>query len=233
MCGRFTIAVVIGLYERFCVTVPPGPLVPRYNIAPSQDVPVIFSSHDRVPGNTCEMMSWGLLPSWSRDPIHTPRPINARTDSLWIRPMFRDLVRDRRCLVPATGFYEWKKTGHGKIPYYVRMKEASLFAIAGLFDRWRASDGTELATFTLITTGSNELVSPLHDRMPAILRKEDEDAWIEQEIPDPAWQSRALQPYPAEEMIAYPVSTMVNSPGNEGEELIKPEEGLFRWEQGG
>jgi putative SOS response-associated peptidase YedK len=113
------------------------------------------------------------------------------------------------------------------------MKDTPLFAIAGLFDRWKASDGTELATFTLITTGPNTLISPLHDRMPAILRKEDEDAWIGHAIPDPAWQSRALHPYPADEMIAYPVSTMVNSPGNEGEELIKPEASLDRWKQGG
>lgn len=225
MCGRFSIAIVIGLYERFRVPDPGFTLISRYNIAPTQEVPVILPAQGSVPGNLLEMMQWGLVPSWSMDPRQSPRPINARSDTLAGRAMFRDLVKYRRCLLPATGFYEWKSEKRNKVPYYLRTKDGSLFAFAGLYDRWNAPDGTVLSTCTIITTGPNAVVAPLHDRMPAILLKDDEDAWLHAGTVEQA--TRLLQPYPAEQMVGYPVSTAVNSPANEGEALIRPIEGFF------
>jgi putative SOS response-associated peptidase YedK len=136
--------------------------------------------------------------------------------------MFRELLRYNRCLVPATGFYEWKNEHWGKTPYYIRMKDNSLFAFAGLYDQYRASDGQPVLTFTIITTEPNAVVSPLHDRMPAILRRENEDQWLEPRILYRDQVSEILEPYPADQMISYPVSKAVNNANAEGENLIKP-----------
>jgi putative SOS response-associated peptidase YedK len=222
MCGRFTIAFVIGLCERFKVKNCSIQLMPRYNIAPSQDVPVVTRAQNCGSENEIRMMMWGLVPSWSKDPAHSPKPINARGDTLDQKPMFRDLLKSQRCLVPATGFYEWKKESRGKKPYYVRMKDNSIFSFAGLYDQYRASDGQQVATFTIITTEPNEVVSPLHDRMPAILKREDEEIWLQSCILYRDQVVEILQPYPASQMIAYPVSKAVNTPDNDRAELIRP-----------
>jgi len=222
MCGRFTISFVIGLYERFNVKTHSMEIIPRYNIAPSQDVPVVVRVHHDGYENEIQSMKWGLVPSWSKDPSHSPKPINARGDTLDQKPMFRDLLKYKRCLIPATGFYEWKKEHWGKIPYYIRMKDNSLFAFAGLYDRYRAQDGQQISTFTIITTEPNEIVSPLHDRMPAILKREDEERWLRPGILYRDQLSEMLHCYPANQMISYPVSKAVNNANAEGESLIKP-----------
>jgi putative SOS response-associated peptidase YedK len=136
--------------------------------------------------------------------------------------MLRDLVKSRRCLVPSTGFYEWKKAGRGKVLHYIRMKDNSVFAFAGLYDKWKAPDGKETLTFTIITTEPNPVVAPLHDRMPAILYQEDEEAWLRPGVLKQDWISHMLQPYPAEGMTSFPFSTAVNLPDNEDERLIRP-----------
>jgi putative SOS response-associated peptidase YedK len=222
MCGRFTITVVVGLDERFRVKTHPVDIAPRYNIAPSQNVPVVIHPPRTGRDNEIRMMTWGLVPSWSKDPTRSPKPINARGDSLDKKPMFRELLRYNRCLVPATGFYEWKNEHWGKTPYYIRMKDNSLFAFAGLYDQYRASDGQPVLTFTIITTEPNAVVSPLHDRMPAILRRENEEQWLEPRILYRDQVSEILEPYPADQMISYPVSKAVNNANAEGENLIKP-----------
>jgi putative SOS response-associated peptidase YedK len=222
MCGRFTISFVIGLYERFDIKTHTVGIIPRYNIAPSQDVPVVFKTRHNGSENEIRLMKWGLVPSWSKDPSRSPKPINARADTLDQKPMFRDLLKDRRCLVPATGFYEWKKERWGKIPHYIRMKNNSLFAFAGIFDRYRDPSGQQVATFTIITTEPNDVVSPYHDRMPAILKREDEERWLQPAILYRDQISEMLQPYPATEMIAYPVSKAVNNTNIDDESLIRP-----------
>lgn len=222
MCGRFTIAIVIGLYERFGVKTRSVDIVPRYNIAPSQDVPVVIRSKHDGSENEIQMMKWGLIPSWSKDPARSPKPINARGDSLEEKPMFRNLLKYQRCLIPATGFYEWRKEPWGKTPYYIRMKDNSIFSFAGLYDRYRACDDQQISTFTIITTEPNEVVLPLHDRMPAILKRENEDMWLQTSVLYRDQVADMIQPYPANQMIAYPVSKKVNSSDNEGEDLIKP-----------
>ena len=222
MCGRFTISFVIGLYERFSARAPSFEIIPRYNIAPSQEVPVVVRAYPESPKNEIRLMKWGLLPSWVKDPSRFPKPINARADTLAGKPMFCELLKSQRCLVPATGFYEWKKERWGKTPYYIRMTDNSLFAFAGLFDRYRAPDGEEISTFSIVTTDPNTVVSPYHDRMPAILKREDEDRWL---CPGPLSRDTVadlLRSYPAGRMEAYPVGKKVNNANAEGEDLIRP-----------
>jgi len=139
MCGRFTITVTIGLAERFGVMNCDVPLVPRYNIAPSQPVPVII--HPYGSGRICQEMTWGLISSTTKDVAKCPRPVNARAETLHDRPSFRSLLGSRRCLVPATGFYEWVKPGKGTIPYYISRRDGDLFAFAGLYDVWKSPEG--------------------------------------------------------------------------------------------
>ena len=217
MCGRFTIVPTIDFHERF--SLPPGPAIrPRYNVAPGQEVPVII----REDRNRAVFMLWGLIPSSPRDPVGGRPMINARAETLTERTAFREAVQNRRCLVPASGFYEWKKEGKRRVPFYIRLKTSPLFAFAGLYEALRDSQGRELGTFTIITTEPNELVAGLHDRMPAILPREQEEGWIGAGRIGPADLARILVPYPCGEMEAYPVSGRVNDPMNEEPGLIQP-----------
>ncbi len=157
-------------------------------------------------------MEWALVPHWVRDPATAHRPINARAGTLTGRPMFRGLIKHNRCLVPVSGFHEWKKDGGRKMPCYLRLRDADLFAFAGLYDVWHDADGSALATYAIITTAANDVVAPIHDRMPVILRLDDEERWIESDPPAREERCDLLGPYPAPEMEAYPVSAWVSSP---------------------
>lgn len=218
MCGRFTITLTVGFGARFGVEESSLDLLPRYNIAPSQLVPVI---HSTVKGaRVATMMNWGLVPSWTRDLTGARPLINARADSLAERPSFRGPLARHRCLVPATGFYEWKKSGTQRLPYYICRKDGGFMAFAGLFDILKGRN-PPLWTFTIITTDPNPLVAQFHDRMPAILLYDDEERWLapgrlgEDEI------ASILAPSPADALDAYPVSRAVNDPSREGPELIR------------
>jgi putative SOS response-associated peptidase YedK len=149
-------------------------------------------------------------------------PINAKAETLAEKPMFSGLLKNKRCLVPASGFYEWKKDGKRKIPYYIHLKESSLFAIAGLYDVWYDAFNEVHPTYTIITTESNDLVAPLHDRMPVILKREDENRWLASDAPTSAEMKEILGPYPPGEMAVYPVSSRVNSSDIDDEQLILP-----------
>ena len=218
MCGRYSLICTDDLGNRFRVYEPTIGCRSRFNVAPSQTMPVVVEREqtELVP------MEWGLLPHWAKDPATTRRPINARAETLAERPMFRGLIRHNRCLVPASGFYEWKKDGDHKAPYYLRLKDDEIFAFAGLYDVWHDVDGAALTTYTLITTSANEIVAPIHDRMPVILRRDDEERWI---ASDPLAQEELhdlLGQYPSREMEAYQVSTRVNSPVTDDPSLIEP-----------
>jgi len=221
MCGRFTIVPTVDFHERF--RLPEGTAIaPRYNVAPGQEIPVII----RGDGNRLVPMTWGYVSPFVQDPAGGRPVINARAETLLSRSSFRDAVRGRRCLVPASGFYEWKKEGARKVPFYIRLTGASLFAFAGLYGTLRDATGGEHRTFAIVTTAPNRLVSGLHDRMPAILRREMEDGWL---APGPVSASgleRLLAPYPPEGMEAFPVSGRVNDPGNDGPDLVRPLPGL-------
>ena len=218
MCGRYVVEGFQELSERFQLRQVPLELFPTYNAAPSQLLPVIVEAEDGE--RRLRLLSWGLLPRWRKPGgDRTVAPINARAETLLEKPMFRPLVRGKRCLVPANGFYEWRREGSRKQPYLVRLRQGELFALAGLYDELPDEEG---GSYTIVTTAPNALVAPLHDRMPAILRPEDEDDWLDRGLTDPEAAKALLRPYPPEAMELVPVSPAVNDVRNDGEELVAP-----------
>lgn len=219
MCGRFTIGEIKELMTRFSIDQPVADMPrPRFNVAPTQDSPVVIS---RSP-NRLVMMRFGLIPFWAKDEKIGSRLINARAETVAERPAFRAAFKDRRCLVPTTGFYEWKKGGTGKVPYFFRLKDESLFAMAGLCDRWKAPSGQVIDSFAIITTEANGMMSEVHDRMPLILRREDEGLWLSRAAIEGEERERLFRPYPSEGMVSYPVSREVNDLSKDSEDLVRP-----------
>jgi len=213
MCGRFSLIVDASVLADVFDMDPPRDLKPRFNIAPTQTVPVARAA-ESGPRQWTEAR-WGLIPHWAKDAKIGARMINARGETAATKPSFRSPLKSRRCLVPADGFYEWVKTADAKVPHYIHFTDGRPFAFAGLWERWR-----ELDTFTIITTRPNELVAPLHDRMPVILAPDNFAEWIEPvELPQDRLQI-LLSPFPAEEMEAYRVSTHVNKPANDDPECV-------------
>jgi len=219
MCGRFAITLVHGFFTRFAVEVPEIEFKPRYNIAPTQDVPIIIGPRP----NRAVMMRWGLIPFWAKDSKIGNRLINARAETVATKPAFRVSLKRRRCLVPATGFYEWKRTRGGKEPHFIRRKDGQLFSLAGLYDRWRNPESGETVTsFTIVTTTPNSLLAAIHNRMPVILSRDDEHVWLSSGALDDKDLGRLLRPSPAKGFEAYRVSTDANNPMNEYPELVEP-----------
>lgn len=221
MCGRFTLTIDPShLQEAFPWATIPNDLNPRYNIAPSQPVAVIPNTGE----NALSMYKWGLIPSWSKDPAIGDRMINARAETLAEKPSFRNAYRRRRCLILADGFYEWKQNPgmKSKQPVYIRLKDDRPFAFAGLWELWSSPDGSEIRSCTIITTQPNSLLEPIHNRMPVILPPDAYNQWLVPEDQLPAQLNGLLVSYPADEMIAFPVSKMVNSPQFDSPDLIKP-----------
>lgn len=218
MCGRYSLIFIDDLGKRFRIFDPMLGIRSHFNVAPSQMMPVIVHHHGQA---GMVMMQWGLIPRMTRDPKISVHPINAKGETLTERPMFRNLLQTQRCLVPASGFYEWKREGTRKIPFYIHLKDAPLFAIAGLYDVWYDANTTAHPTYTIVTTAANELVAPLHDRMPVILKRGDEDRWLTGDAPAPDEMKKILGPYPADEMEAYPVSSRVNNTDADDERLIQ------------
>ena len=216
MCGRYSLVPTESIAARFDIQQQQLTLVPRYNVAPSQSMPVVV----RNSPNRLVEMQWGLIPSWSKEPRAQFSTINARAETITKSPVFRGPFKSRRCLVPASGFFEWQRTERGKQPFCIRIKDGDLFAFAGLYDIWHDAEGNELYSYTVITTTPNDLVASIHNRMPVILRQEDEDVWLDKES-EPAQLLALLKAYPADKMEAYPVSRAVNSPANDGAELMR------------
>lgn len=222
MCGRFTLTVdPAELQELFGLSEPaPAALTPRYNIAPTQPVAVIPNREPR----RLELFQWGLIPSWAKDPKIGNSLINARAETAAEKPAFRAALKRRRCLIPADGFYEWKKTGKTKTPMYIQMKGGLPFAFAGLWEVWSAPDGSTVPTCTILTTTANALVREIHDRMPVILPPEAFGVWLTPgELPVAEAQAW-LKPFAAEALTARLVSTRVNNPRSEGPELLMSDE---------
>ncbi len=219
MCGRFTYAKEFReIRIRYNVERDFPLFRPRYNIAPGQEVAVVFN---RDGGRSLGMMHWGLIPSWAKDPSIGNKMINARAETLSEKPSFKRLIAKRRCLVLSDGFYEWRKEGKRKAPMRIRLKTGEPFGFAGLWDSWRKPDGSDLQTFTIITTEANELLKPIHDRMPVILLKEAEQQWLGFDVKDTSELLSLLKPYPSDLMEAYDVSLLVNSPRNDLPECIE------------
>ncbi|GAB4424866.1 MAG: SOS response-associated peptidase [Chloroflexi bacterium OHK40] len=219
MCGRFSLAVPAEqLATQFALTEAPA-LSPRYNIAPTQEVAVVRAG-DR--GRELAMFRWGLVPPWATDPSIGARMINARSETAAEKPAFRGAMRQRRCLIPASGFYEWQAQPGGKQPFYIGLADGQPFALAGLWEHWRSPEGQWLLTCTILTTTANELVQPLHDRMPVIVPPKQYDHWLDPGITDAGPLQELLVPFPAAQMRAYPVSRAVNRVTNDDPSLIAP-----------
>lgn len=193
-------------------------LKPRYNIAPFQQVPVIVGGQAK----SVRMMRWGLVPHWAKGEEFGLKLINVRSESALEKPMFKPLLNRQRCLVPATGFYEWQKQGPRKRPFHIRVKDQEYFAMAGIFDTW-SKEGTDLVTFSILTTAANEAISPIHDRMPVILRPERESDWVSEEVLSADVLSELFQPLPSSSMDAYPVSDMVNDSRADHPDMVVPQ----------
>jgi putative SOS response-associated peptidase YedK len=217
MCGRFTLrAKPDTLVELFLLTEPPD-WSPRYNIAPTQQVPVVRVKGDG--GREFVRLRWGLIPSWAKD-VSGPPLINARAETVATKPAFRTALKQRRCLIPADGFYEWLKAGKKKQPFSFRLWDDQPFAFAGLWERWTSGE-EPVESCTIVTTESNELVRPIHDRMPVILPACYHAQWLDPVVRDPDRLLTLLRPFPAAEMAAAPVSDWVNSPRHDDSRCLE------------
>ena len=226
MCGRFTLTIdPADLQDAFPEFIFPLQGVRRYNIAPSQ--PILALPNDGT--KKVDFFVWGLIPSWAKDPSIGNRMINARSETLAEKPSFRSAYKYHRCLIFADGFYEWQARpgSKTKIPHFIRLKTSAVFAFAGLWEHWQLLDGSEIRSATIITTEPNELMQSIHNRMPVILQQDAYTQWLDPAPQSPNRLQSLLVPYPADEMEAYPVSTLVNSPGNDQAECILPLPSLF------
>jgi putative SOS response-associated peptidase YedK len=218
MCGRFTLnlspdqlAVAFGI--------PASSITPRYNIAPSQQIAVIRNfSGERHLG----YIRWGLVPSWADDISIGYKLINARSETVFEKNSFKRAIRTRRCLVPASGFIEWKHSGNEKTPFYITMTNNNPMAFAGIWEQWKAPDHSVLETCAILTTAANHLMESIHDRMPVILHPQEYSLWLDREVSEPESLKQLFKPYPAEVMQACQVSSLVNNPKNDTEDCITP-----------
>lgn len=221
MCGRFTLTVdPAELQEQFGDYIFPPQFAPRFNIAPSQPVLVIPNDGHKK----ANFFLWGLIPSWAKDPAIANRLINARGETLAEKPSFRGSYKYKRCLILADGFFEWQvQPGtKSKTPYFIHMKDRQPFAFAGLWDEWQGPDGSQVRTCTIITTSPNNLMMPLHNRMPVIIHQDAYAQWLEKSPQTPENLQPLIKPYPSDEMTAHPVSTLVNNPANDRAECVVP-----------
>ncbi len=222
MCGRYSITTPAEAMQRVFRFARPLPnLPPRYNVAPTQQVPIVRWVRANGARDLAQV-HWGLIPFWAKDEKIGYKLINARAEGIDAKPSFREAFKHgRRCLIPADGFYEWAKDTKPKQPWRITLEDGGPFAFAGLWERWdKGPDGVPVESCTIITTSANHLVCPLHDRMPVILAPDDYPAWLGEDAVRDVLE--LLRPYPSEAMRAYPVSTVVNSPKNDGPECVEP-----------
>jgi len=220
MCGRYSFFDTDKLYERFDITKGKQKLNDRYNVAPGQLMPVITQHIER---NSLATMQWGLIPGWTRDIKDALHLINARSETLNQKPSFREPLKKQRCLVPANGFFEWKKEINGKIPYYIRPKSGQTIALAGLYDKWlNPANNENIYTYTIITTSASKGLSSIHARMPAIIPLGLESDWLNTAEQDPTTLQQIIKSPSSETMEYFPVSTLVNKPEHDSPEILEP-----------
>jgi putative SOS response-associated peptidase YedK len=218
MCGRYASFLPAEAVARLFHTVNPLPnFPPTWNMAPTQDA-IVVRHHPERGERHLDLLKWGLLPYFTKEPVHAKRPINARAETVATSGMFKSAFARRRCIVPADAFYEWKPVEGGKQPYAIARQDGQPMAFAGLWEGFKWPDGTVLRTFTIITTYANEVVGELHDRMPVILEPEDWPTWLGEVTGDPAG---LLKPAGDDVLKVWPVSKQVNSPRNNGAELLE------------
>ncbi|MBA3721982.1 MAG: SOS response-associated peptidase [Parachlamydiaceae bacterium] len=222
MCGRFSLDItkIKSLGERFNASIQNIECKPHYNIAPSQQVLTVVNLNEK---RTISQMTWGLIPNWSKDGKSNYNLINVRSETLIEKPYFKFCLEKHRCLIPVDGFFEWEKTANGNVPYRVVLRNEPIFSLAGLWDVWKSPTGLSIFSLTIITTKSNDLVSPIHDRMPVILNRENEEKWLDLKETHGNHLQSLLTPFSSDEMDLYRVSTLVNSTKNDVPECILPE----------
>ena len=219
MCGRYSLTSSLSeLAQRFEFDSEPEGFVPRYNVSPTQQVLAVVDGDTRRAG----FLRWGLIPSWSKDGPSSRPLINARAETVAEKPSFRDSLKRRRCLILADGFYEWQRVGDVKRPMRVTMRSGEPFAFAGLWSKWTDSEGSSISSCAIITTAANEVLKPIHHRMPVILSKEVEDLWLDTALDDSQTLTQFLDPYPDDALEAYEVSALVNSASNDRPEIATP-----------
>ncbi len=217
MCGRYVLQSDLSfLQQRFKFLDAELEHRPRYNIAPTQQVLTVTNNGER----RGQLMRWGLVPFWAKDLKVGYRMINAKSETLAQRPAFRAAFRKRRCLVLADGFYEWRKEGKARIPMFIHLKSNEPFALAGLWETWKSPEGDTVRSCTIITTGPNDIIAPIHNRMPVILTQESEALWLDPLTEDPSALTHLLTPAPPELMETYQVSSLVNSVKNDTPEIL-------------
>jgi putative SOS response-associated peptidase YedK len=222
MCGRYRLSRRKQiLEEHFDCVAEMDDWDPRYNIAPTQSVPVI-RQHPKEPVRGLSLLRWGLVPRWAKDASGAAKMINARSETAGMKPAFADALKFRRCLVPANAFYEWQKMGKVKQPYCFEMNNGDLFAFAGLWERWNDAGGKSLETFSILTTTPNAVAASVHDRMPVILDPDSYDLWLDPGMKDVAAVSELLKPCDARMMRCYPISDRINRVANDDEECTRP-----------
>ena len=222
MCGRYRLSRRKQIIEEYFGVVPwDDDWSPRYNIAPTQPVPVI-RQHPKDPIRQISSMLWGLIPHWAKDASGAASTINARSETAATKPAFRDPLKLRRCLIPADGFYEWKRMSSSKQPYRFEVNDGQLFAFAGLWDGWKDANGNWVKTCSILTTTPNAVTSAIHDRMPVILNPDSYDLWLDPGITNVQVVSELLKPYDPKSMRCYPVSTRINLVANDDEDCSRP-----------
>jgi putative SOS response-associated peptidase YedK len=218
MCGRFTQRTPKKtLAKEFQVEEMPE-IEARYNIAPTQDILSIRRAEE---GLEAVLLKWGLVPSWPKDSSIGAKLINARSETVTEKPSFREAFKKRRCIIPADGFYGWQRTGGQKHPFFFRMQDEHPFGFAGLWERWKGEGNQVINSCTILTTEANEVLEPVHDRMPVILHSDDYELWLDADMRKLDLVKELLRSFPASEMTAYPVSQSINSPSNQGAQLIE------------
>lgn len=221
MCGRFTLTSDMDtvLFRFSAMANPTINHLPKYNIAPTQSVLAVVNDGQQ---NQLKEFKWGLIPFWAKDPKIGSKIINARCETLTEKPSFKHLIKQKRCLIPATGFFEWKTTEQKKQPFLIKLINEEMFSFAGLWDTWQSPTGNLIFSCTIITTVANDAISKIHNRMPVILSHADEEIWLDQAETDSLHLTSLLKPLPSEKITMYQVSTIVNSPRNETPECIEP-----------
>jgi putative SOS response-associated peptidase YedK len=225
MCGRYRLSRRKQIVEEYFDTAASDAedWTPRYNVAPTQPVPVI-RQHPKEPVRKLSLMRWGIIPAWSKDSSGAAKMINARSETAATKPAFRDALKSRRCLIPADGFYEWSRAGKTKQPYCFEVNEGQLFAFAGLCDRWKEPSGHWIKSCSILTTTPNAVTAAVHDRMPVILDPDGYNLWLDLGMANVSAASELLKPYDARLMRCCPVSSRVNSVANDDAECSRPVE---------
>jgi putative SOS response-associated peptidase YedK len=221
VCGRYRLSRRKRLVEEYFDSTGYDDWTPRYNVAPTQPVPII-RQNPKQPRRELSLVRWGLIPWWAKDSSGSAGMINARSETAATKPAFRCALKLRRCLIPADGFYEWKRNGKEKQPYCFEVNDGQLFAFAGIWERWKDPGGQTLETCSILTTTPNAVTAAVHDRMPVILEPDNYDLWLDPGMKDANDACEMLKPYDARLMRSFPVSNRVNHAGNDGEECSTP-----------